>query len=81
MGVFDRSRGIYRTAPKKGVSDILCCFKGRFIAIEVKSPKDKLSPEQDGFIKNVQQAGGLACVVYNFDDFLNFWNNIVIHGC
>ena len=81
MGVFDRSMGIYRTAPKKGVSDVLCCFRGQFIAIEVKSPKDKPTPEQSGFISNVNSCGGLACVVHNFDEFLNFWNKTVLIVC
>lgn len=75
LGVFDRRRGLFRTAPKKGVSDIICCFKGRFIAIEVKSPKDKLSPEQEGFIASVRHCGGLAVVVRSFEEFLAFWNS------
>ena len=70
VGIFDRSRGIYRTAPKKGVSDILACFKGQLIAIEVKIGKDRLSPEQTGFLKSIQHAGGIAFVATSYENFL-----------
>ena len=33
--------GIYAQA---GVPDLLCCVKGRFVAIEVKKPKKKPKP-------------------------------------
>lgn len=33
-------------ANEKGAPDIICCYKGKGIAIEVKSDSGKLSPEQ-----------------------------------
>jgi len=77
VGVFDTKRAIFRTAPKKGVSDILVCFKGQLIAIEVKIGKDRLSNEQIGFMENIIHAGGQAFVVSDFDSFLNQWNKII----
>lgn len=75
-GVYDSSAGKFRTAAKKGVSDILACFKGQLIAIEVKIGKDRLSPEQAGFIENIKHAGGTAFVVSDFEEFLSFWNAV-----
>ena len=78
-GLYDASRGGFRTAPKKGVSDILAVFKGLPIAIEVKIGKDKLSDEQDGFLKNFTHAGGMATVAKSFEEFVRWWEDKVIH--
>ena len=75
-GVFDRSLGVYRTAAKKGVADVLAVFKGRLIAIEVKIGKDRLSFEQEGFILSVNHAGGKAFVVHDFNEFLSHWKDV-----
>ena len=69
-GVWDQARGLYRSSPKKGVSDILGCFHGRFLAIEVKSPTDHLSPEQEGFQRSVEHVQGVAFMVKSFDEYL-----------
>ena len=69
-GIFDPTRGIYRASAKKGVSDVIGVIRGRFIAVEVKIGKDRLSPEQEGFILSVNYAGGYACVVHDFEEFL-----------
>lgn len=71
VGVYDSRRALYRTAPKKGVSDVLAVFPpdGRLWAIEVKIGSDKLSPEQIGFMKNVEHVGGYTCVVDSVDSF------------
>ena len=42
--------GIYA---KAGVSDILACIRGRFVAIEVKKPGNKPSALQDNFINAI----------------------------
>lgn len=73
MGVYDQKRRIYRTAPKKGVSDVLGLFKGRFVAVEVKIGRDKLSPEQSGFLKNINHYGGIAMVAKDIETFKLFW--------
>lgn len=72
-GIYDKKLGVYRTAPKKGVSDILAVYKGRLIAIEIKIGKDRLSPEQEGFLKNVERAGGLWFVAKEFKEFKEWW--------
>lgn len=74
VGIFDRSKGIYRTSAKKGVSDILALLRGRFYAIEVKIGRDRLSPEQDGFLQTIQHHQGNAFVVHSFIEFLEELN-------
>lgn len=69
-GIYDPVLRKFRTAAKRGVSDILACYKGKFIAIEIKTGKDRLSAEQKGFIASVQYAGGIALVIHTFEDYI-----------
>ncbi len=54
----------------KGIADILGCYRGRLLAIEVKAPKGKVSYDQQRFIDNVNAAGGLAFVARSIDDVI-----------
>lgn len=72
-GVYDEKAGHYRTAAKKGVSDILACFKGMLIAIEIKIGSDRLSDEQKGFRDNILHVGGFAATVSDFEEFEEWW--------
>jgi hypothetical protein len=54
-----------------GVSDIIGCYKGRMIAIELKSPKGTASPDQERFIQNVKDAGGIAFIAKSLDDVID----------
>lgn len=53
-----------------GISDIIGFHKktGQFIACEIKAGKDRLSKEQDEFLKAVVKAGGIALVIRSTDD-------------
>lgn len=51
-----------------GVPDLLCCFKGRFIAIELKYGNNKASKLQAHRITKIQKAGGIAFVAYSTAD-------------
>jgi hypothetical protein len=70
--------GGFRPSGKRGQPDIVGILppSGRFLGIEVKTGKDRLSPEQIGFHKNSRDAGALILVVHDFNDFLTQWNNI-----
>ena len=57
--------GIYA---KAGVSDILACIKGRFVAIEVKRPGNKPTSVQMQFINAINSIGGLAFWADNLQD-------------
>lgn len=54
----------------KGVPDLICCQKGRFIGIEVKTETGRVSPEQEEFIRRINEAGGLAFVARSLDDVI-----------
>lgn len=51
-----------------GVPDILACYKGKFIAIEVKNEVGKTSQLQDINLKLIKDAGGIAIVARSVDD-------------
>lgn len=58
--VFKEHGGIYGTA---GIPDIICCYKGHFVAFEVKTEQGKLSKLQKYAIEKIRQAGGIAVKV------------------
>ena len=45
-----------------GVSDLLVCWRGRFIAIEIKTPTGKLTEIQQHHLEQVLAAGGIGVV-------------------
>lgn len=49
-----------------GVSDIICLYRGRFIAIECKADEKKLPTAlQLKFLERVQAWGGIGLVIHN----------------
>lgn len=50
-----------------GVADILGCYKGRLLAIEVKAGKGRLSEAQAKFLNRVRDEGGIAIVAYSVE--------------
>jgi len=46
-----------------GIPDILCCYRGRFIAIECKSGNKKPTRLQDAHLREITQQGGIALVI------------------
>jgi len=60
---------------EKGLSDIIGCLDGRFIAIEVKMPgkEDTVTDMQQRFIDQVLESGGVALVSSNIETTLKFF--------
>jgi Holliday junction resolvase len=48
---------------RSGVPDIVCCYKGKFIAIECKANGNKTTALQDREIELIKKAGGVAVVI------------------
>lgn len=48
-----------------GIPDILACYKGVFLGIEVKVGKNKPSALQKAKVNMINQAGGLAVVTWD----------------
>jgi hypothetical protein len=46
-----------------------------FLAVEVKGPKTRISPEQTNFIDRVASAGGLAGIARSVEDALKITNH------
>ena len=59
-----------------GVSDILACVDGRFVALEVKvlGKKHTLKPLQQRYIQDVINAGGIAGCVVSVDEVKELLN-------
>ena len=51
-----------------GVPDIICCYKGHFLGLEVKLPGGRLTELQKRAIDKINRAGGIACRVESVDD-------------
>lgn len=54
----------------KGVPDILGIFKGRPLAIEVKSKGNYPSPEQKAFMERFRANGGVCFIARSVDDVI-----------
>lgn len=52
------------------------CHRGCFVGVEVKTGKDKLRPEQEGFIKQATTLGAIILIVKNYDDFIEQWTKL-----
>lgn len=66
-----------------GVSDIVACYQGMYIAIECKAGKNKLSELQKVFLESVAAAGGLAVMINeaNVDsltELIRQWRDVVL---
>ena len=59
---------------KEGIPDLLICYKGCFIAVEVKASNGRPSDLQLYHLKKIKEAGGKAFLLYpkNFNEFKKF---------
>jgi hypothetical protein len=79
--VYDPVLKIYRKRRKsdKGVADILACWQGMYIAIEIKIGKDKQNEDQKTYEERVLHAGGLYILIKTWEDFLFHWNTLTVY--
>ncbi len=65
-------------ASKKGVPDVIACYKGQFLAIEVKTPttRSNVSKLQEYNLDKVSEAGGYSGVAVHIDDLNPMLNSI-----
>ena len=63
-----KAHGVYYFFPatfgmgRSGVPDIICCYKGWFLAIECKAGAGKTTALQDREINLIEKAGGFTLV-------------------
>jgi hypothetical protein len=64
-GIWDPARKVFRAnVGLRGVSDVIGVLSGgRFLAVECKGPRGRLTDEQTVFLDNVVKAGGVALVI------------------
>lgn len=64
-----KERGIYYAMPigtgygNAGVPDFLCCFGGKFLAIEAKAKGGKTTALQDKNLRAIEAAGGITYII------------------
>ncbi len=64
-----KAYGIYYFFPathgygRSGVPDIICCAKGKFIAIECKAGTNKPTALQEKEMADIRKQGGIAVVI------------------
>jgi len=51
-----------------GSADLIGCLDGRFVALEVKTPVGRATPEQRQWLDLVRRNGGFACVVRSVEE-------------
>ena len=69
-GAVSRNGQTYRAGLSvNGASDLLGIYRSRFVAIEIKSAKGRVSDEQRLFLQLVRQHGGFACVCRSVEEF------------
>lgn len=52
----------------QGEPDLVCCYRGRFVAFELKVDDNKPSTLQLEKIADIKRAGGVALPVYNINE-------------
>ena len=77
VGVWDAAKGVHRAGnTEKGLPDVWICTRGRFVVVEVKAGKDKLSIHQEHRRAEILRAGGIWFTAHSTDGFLSFWSNL-----
>ena len=71
---FKEHGGIYGVS---GIPDVICCYKGKFVAFEVKTLQGKLSKLQEIIIKRINNAGGMAFKVTSLQEVKDILKGVV----
>jgi hypothetical protein len=75
--VYDAKAQAYRAGNiERGLPDVIAILNGRFVGIEVKAGKDRMSDFQKMRKQEIQIAGGIYFECKSTDGFLAFWENL-----
>lgn len=61
---------------RAGIPDIICCYKGKFIGIECKIGKNKMSPIQEKHKQEIEESQGIHILAYSLDDVKKIIENL-----
>jgi len=64
--IFSSRRGNYGSA--KGIPDIIGCYRGRYIAFELKGKGGKPSEAQNRQLESIKAAEGMGIIVRSVDE-------------
>jgi len=70
---FKEHGGMYGRA---GLPDIICCYRGRFIAFEVKTDTGKLTKLQEATLQKINDAKGYAYKVTSLQEVKEILENL-----
>lgn len=68
-----------QTGMGKRTVDLLACYRGTFVAIELKRPGKKPTALQERVLDQVADAGGVSFWCDDFDHFLDLWRLLLGH--
>lgn len=78
VGVWDAEKQIHRKGnTEKGLPDIWACIRGKFVVVEVKAGKDKLSDDQKKRRFEIERAKGIYFEARSTDEFLAFFEKLL----
>lgn len=60
----------------RGLPDLIGCYRGYFIAMEVKKPGGKATPLQAFTMQRITAAGGYATVIHSFEEAVDFLSTV-----
>lgn len=60
-----------RSTGKRGTPDFICCYRGRFIALECKTGNAQCTQEQLDTLSKIQAHGGAAVVVRTLEEAMH----------
>lgn len=64
-----------------GLPDVIACYKGVFLGLELKTGKYKATELQKSKLNNIQRAGGVGQILRDdFDEIDKIFNYIDKHG-
>lgn len=75
-GMTRNSAGDMINIGEAGRSDLHVCFKGRFVALEVKTATGRLTDKQARYLEQVRAAGGIGEVVRSVDEALKILEQV-----
>lgn len=74
---FKTHGGMYQVA---GIPDILLCYNGHFVALEIKRPGEKATKLQEKVLRDIKEAGGIFAVVYGLPDVKELLDTLTKEG-
>lgn len=63
-----------------GLPDLIVCYKGRYIGLEVKTATGKVSKVQELIHRKIRAAGGYCAVVRSVDEATSWLDDIDTFG-